>query len=783
MATSQVSARLVLYFPLTGTITSTSPWAAPPLTISYQAALQGTVVTQSGFTALLRVGPAVHLQGTLTSQSTMTALFAVTLPLQGPIQAQTTGEATLSLVEALAGRIQGESNGSAHLTPILHGVMVNDAIWTAASIQVHSPLKATVLQATSTWSATPGFATPIHLSATTLSGTTALSGFLVSPGITLVADASQQFGQDVVQIAETLDVLEYDGFNGTGIVIQPQTAYQVSAYVSTPAQFGPGTLIVTNLSGTALYSQPFTATPHWSRVTLPIPTGNTESLIMVQIGLTNAQGVIRATAFMVQKGALLTPWNLSQQELLYDNAINTALLAPSAVTGDKVATATLTGQNISGGSITGANIASATITGQNISGNTITGDLIAAQTISGQNIVAGTITSTLIASKTITASNIAAQTITAQEIAAATITGQNIAAATISGGNIVAGSISGGNIAAGTLTATNIAAGTITGNLIAAQTITASNIVSETITATQIAASTITAAQIAANTITANQIAANTITASQIAASTITSQNIAAGAITTSNLDVNALATFNGPIEASTLISNSTFDVYGGLKIHLPQGTTPSAGYALYLEYINSSGVSASSGFYADEYGDVILGDNAWVTGGTSDNGVFSFNMPGSTTYLGFASAGCVTASTSTQNGSWPAFTVFNSAPSGFNPGVYNGLYSDEYGAMVINGYSQQSKSLYTQNQGTTTGAVMDDGNGFSNSYGLQSNWLSGFTSVTWTFSRAFAFNPVITLGVNDNVATWYVDDTTSYITADAASSSSAWFQAAYQIG
>ena len=79
--------------------------------------------------------------------------------------------------------------------------------------------------------------------------------------------------------------------------------------------------------------------------------------------------------------------------------------------------------------------------------------------------------------------------------------------------------------------------------------------------------------------------------------------------------------------------------------------------------------------------------------------------------------------------------------------------------------------------------AVMVDGNGFSNSYGLQSNWLSGFTSVTWTFSRAFAFNPVITLGVNDNVATWYVDDTTSYITADAASSSSAWFQAAYQIG
>ena len=747
VATSQVSANLLVHVPLTGTVASTSVWPAPTLTISYQAALQGTVAGQSALSASLHVGPAVHLEGTLTCQSTMTALFALTLPLQGTVQAQTLWQATFALTEALTGSISGHSSWNAHLTPILHGVMINEGIWTAASIQVQSPLEPTVLQGTSTWSAIPGFATPIHLSAT-LSGSATMSGFLGFPGITLVADASQQFGQDVVQIAETLDILEYDGFNGTGITIQPQTAYHVSAYVSTPAQFGQGTLIVANLSGTALYSQSFTATPNWSRVDLPIPTGNTESLITVQIGLTNAQGVMRATAFMVQKGILLTPWNLSQQELLYDNAINTALLAPSAVTGDKVASATLTGQNIAGGTVTGDNIASATITGQNISGNSITGDLIAAQTITGQNIAAGTITSSLIASQTITATNIASQTITSQQIAAATITGQNIAAATISGGNIVAGSITGGNIAAGTLTATNIAAGTITGNLIAAQTITANNIVSNTITGALIAAGTITASNIASQTITASQIAANTITGTNIAASsvsadvlnggTIDATNITVTNLTYTNITSNGLLGYDNVISATSLQIWNTSTEFVELTIQTNQGA----------EFI----------FQQQGLGRLYLSlfDNSIATGNSGMGGDLEFWEQG-VAY-------------------WDVTHYVDDAGGTVSSADYLQIVYDPGGLGVITFYGDGQIN-------TGQGAVLDNGDGFSYSYGLQSAWFGDTSSVTFSYSRAFPANPnIAATGANGAVAS-YTSDSTSSVSVEGSVTTDIFVLAAYNFG
>lgn len=112
--------------------------------------------------------------------------------------------------------------------------------------------------------------------------------------------------------------------------------------------------------------------------------------------------------------------------------------------------------------------------------------------------------------------------------------------------------------------------------------ITKDQIKANTITANEIAADTITAAQIAANTITASEIAANTITAAKIAAGTITATELAANSVTATQINVATLSAISANMGTITAGSITGVTITGG-TIRTDSGTYPKA-------YMNSSG-------------------------------------------------------------------------------------------------------------------------------------------------------------------------------------------------
>lgn len=674
-------ATLTVHVALTGAITGASTWASATLSVETAITLTGDILGESTWApATLTVKTGVGLAGAITGDSTWFASLEIHDALTGTIAGTSAWtNPTLQILLPLGGAIVGDSSWSGTLNPLLSGQVTGESTW-SAGLTVQIPLTAEPLGGTSAWSATLGFATPIALSGTLL-GESVWIGALYTPGISLVQDPSQQYGIYVAQLADTMDTLVYNGFNSNGIDIVAQTPYNISAYLMTPATSCAATLAVTDLAGTVLYSATWNLTNTWTRYALAIPATNTETTVQVRLSLADSQGIFRATAFMFQKGALLTPWNLSTQELLMPQSISTDLIGQGAVTG--------------------ANIAYATIQGQNISGGTITGDLIAANTlVASQVIVSGTITGDLIAANTVTASNLAANSVTAQQIAAGAVTANAIAANSISSAAIQAGAI--------------------------------------------------TATQIAAGAVTANALSANAVTAGTI--------------------DVNALATFNGDIEANTIQTNGTLTVYGNLYLE----TTGSFSESLYFNFTNGSGIEQYNYMYGYE-GISFFGPNGGVPYFQVGDGV---NQSSDVTIGGsfYSSEG--------QNdftSAYPDYAIGKEKPSGWSPSSFYGMYATAASyALVLN---TQDGGLFTQVGGNTTGAQQDNGSGMSYSYGLQSVWYSGFTSGSWSFSRAFSYNPCITIGSNSDATVWYADDTTSSITFDASATASAWFQAAYNIG
>lgn len=177
---------------------------------------------------------------------------------------------------------------------------------------------------------------------------------------------------------------------------------------NTSANMDSGPLIIRNLttSSHGLTLQAPTLSGDYT-LTLPTIPGAQKIMSLDASGNISAPYTVDGTTIAISSNVIGVP----------NSGINTAQIAPDAITGTQMAT----------GSVSNVNIVDATITGSKLVASTITRDQIAAATIIGGNIAA----------TTITGSNLVNNTITATQIANATVTGTQIATSVALNGKAV----------------------------------------------------------------------------------------------------------------------------------------------------------------------------------------------------------------------------------------------------------------------------------------------------------------------------------------------------------